>query len=107
MVTAALLSTGSAPGRPRQTGQVFELGGAPNRVLQPQKSLLLVRSCACTSSPMTGSNSIAIPPASMRRADYIGCPARLKPPRIIARGASTLQTPFGHRDTETPRNPYF
>jgi hypothetical protein len=29
-----------------QTGQTWELGGAPNAVLQPQKIFVFVRSCA-------------------------------------------------------------
>src|SRR5438067_13855465 len=53
--TAFLLSTGSAPGRPRQTGQTLVLGGAPNCVEQPQKIFVCVSSCTCTSRPMTGS----------------------------------------------------
>src|ERR1700741_1489021 len=53
--TAFLFSTGSAPGRPRQTGQVFELGGSPKRVEQEQKALVAVFSCTWTSSPITGS----------------------------------------------------
>src|SRR5271157_1633907 len=53
--TAFRLSTGSAPGIPRQTGQTLVLGGAPNRVEQEQKILVAVRSWTCTSSPMTGS----------------------------------------------------
>src|SRR5207237_3650789 len=53
--TAFLLSTGSAPGNPRQTGQTLVLGGAPKRVEQPQKILVWVSSCTCTSRPMTGS----------------------------------------------------
>src|SRR5437868_13871730 len=53
--TAFLLSTGSAPGKPKQTGQSVVLGGAPNWVEQPQKILVWVSSCTCTSRPMTGS----------------------------------------------------
>ncbi len=53
--TACLLSTGSAPGKPRHTGQTLVLGESPKRVEQPQKILVLVRSCTWTSSPMTGS----------------------------------------------------
>jgi len=41
---------------PRQTGQIFVLGEAPNRVEQEQKIFVTVRSCTWTSSPMTGSN---------------------------------------------------
>lgn len=37
---AALLGTGSAPGSPRQTGQVCVLGAAPNSSLQPQNILV-------------------------------------------------------------------
>src|SRR6266446_10241303 len=55
--TAARFSAGSAPGRPRHTGHTCVLGGAPNAVEQEQKILLWVSSCACTSSPMTGSQS--------------------------------------------------
>jgi hypothetical protein len=40
---------------PWQTGQVWELGGAPNLVGQPQNILERVRSWAWTSSPMTTS----------------------------------------------------
>src|SRR3982751_2429608 len=57
IVTAPLLSAGSAPGRPRHTGQTWVFGGAPNAVEQPQKIFVLVRSWAWTSSPMTGSQS--------------------------------------------------
>src|ERR1051325_7210039 len=53
--TARRLSTGSAPGIPRQTGQTLVLGGAPNPVGQPQKILVAVASCACTSRPITDS----------------------------------------------------
>src|SRR5712691_2799146 len=41
---------------PRQTGHTCEFGGAPNDVLQPQKILVRVCSCAWISNPMTGSN---------------------------------------------------
>lgn len=53
--TALRLSTGSAPGQPRHTGQVLLLGVAPKRVEHEQKILVAVRSWTCTSSPMTGS----------------------------------------------------
>src|SRR5262249_24671126 len=55
IATASRFKTGRAPGSPRQTGQVFELGGAPNLVEQPQKILVWVRSWTCTSRPITGS----------------------------------------------------
>src|ERR1700688_1528461 len=53
--TARLFSTGNAPGKPRQTGQVFEFGGSPKRVEQAQNALVSVLSCTWTSRPMTGS----------------------------------------------------
>src|SRR6266513_3427513 len=53
--TALRFSTGKAPGSPRQTGQTFVLGGSPNRVEHEQKIFVTVRSCTCTSSPLTGS----------------------------------------------------
>ena len=45
--------TGSTPGMPKQTGQVAELGGRPNSVVQPQNSLVFVSSWTWTSRPMT------------------------------------------------------
>ena len=53
--TAASLSTGSEPGRPRQTGQTWVLGSAPNSLAQPQNILVAVDSSTCTSKPSTGS----------------------------------------------------
>ena len=53
--TALALTTGSEPGRPRQTGQTWVLGSAPNAVEQPQNILDAVFSSTCTSSPRTGS----------------------------------------------------
>jgi hypothetical protein len=54
---ACALTTGSAPGSPRQTGQVCVLGSAPKVVSQPQNIFDAVPSSTCVSSPMTGSNS--------------------------------------------------
>src|SRR5690242_11894022 len=54
---ATSLGTGSEPGRPRQTGQTWVLGSAPNPVGQPQNILVLVPSSTCVSRPMTGSNA--------------------------------------------------
>ena len=48
-------ATGSAPGRPRQTGQVWVLGSAPNSVEQPQNIFETVPSSTCVSRPITGS----------------------------------------------------
>jgi len=42
--TARLLRTGSAPGKPRQTGQTLVFGGDPKRLTHPQKALVSVRS---------------------------------------------------------------
>src|SRR6266566_1549567 len=53
--TAAALATGREPGRPRQTGQTWVLGSAPNAVGQPQNIFDAVSSSTCVSSPMTGS----------------------------------------------------
>src|SRR5271167_2652321 len=58
--TARLFSTGSAPGRPRQTGQMLVFGGAPNFAEQPQKAFVRVSSCTWTSSPITGSYLVRI-----------------------------------------------
>src|SRR5436305_881035 len=55
--TALSFSAGNAPGSPRHTGHTSVLGGAPKAVEQPQKIFVLVRSWACTSSPITGSQS--------------------------------------------------
>jgi len=53
---AARLGTGSAPGSPRHTGQVWVLGAAPNSNLQPQNILVSsVVSSAWISRPMTAS----------------------------------------------------
>ena len=56
---ACALTTGSAPGRPRQTGQVWVLGSAPKVVSQPQNILEAVPSSTWVSRPMTGSNSVS------------------------------------------------
>src|ERR1043166_8336318 len=53
--TASRLSTGNAPGRPMHTGQTLVLGSAPKLVGHPQKILVAVASCTCTSRPTTGS----------------------------------------------------
>src|ERR1700685_3103618 len=66
--TTFLLSTGSAPGIPRQTGQTFEFGGAPKRVEHEQKILVTVSSWTWTSRPMTGSY---VAWAAMESADVV------------------------------------
>ncbi len=70
--TARRLITGSVPGMPRQIGQVWLLGGAPNVVAQPQNILERVASWACTSSPMTVSYVVRGGGAHAR----LGCRAR-------------------------------
>jgi hypothetical protein len=52
---AVRFTTGSEPGRPRQTGQVWLLGSAPKVVTQPQNILVLVPSSTWVSRPITGS----------------------------------------------------
>ena len=52
--TTRPLSTGSAPGKPRQTGVVCVLGSAPKVTRAVENSLLVVSNCAWTSRPMTG-----------------------------------------------------
>src|ERR1043165_3106766 len=49
---ARRFKTGSAPGNPRHTGQVFAFGSSPKRVEHPQKIFDSVLSWAWTSSPM-------------------------------------------------------
>src|SRR5690606_9298263 len=58
--TAPRLSTGSAPGRAMSTGATCAFGAAPKAVLAAEKILLLVFSWACTSSPMTTSQSVLL-----------------------------------------------
>ena len=50
--TASRLSTGSAPGSPKQVGQTFLLGSSPKLVAQKQKIFVLVLSWTCTSKPI-------------------------------------------------------
>ena len=52
---ARALTTGSEPGRPRQTGQVCVFGGSPKLSSQPQNIFVAVASWTWISSPMTGS----------------------------------------------------
>src|SRR6266496_3284773 len=59
--TACRFSTGSAPGIPRHTGQTLVLGSEPKMLGQPQKILLLVSSCTCTSRPITVSYLVSTP----------------------------------------------
>ena len=52
---ALAFTTGSAPGRPRQIGQVFVFGSPPKTFAQPQNIFVFVCSSTCTSRPRTGS----------------------------------------------------
>ena len=52
---AIRFTTGSEPGRPRQTGQTWVFGSAPNAVEQPQNILVVVPSSTWVSRPITGS----------------------------------------------------
>src|SRR5579862_77173 len=80
--TAFSLSTGSAPGRPRQTGQMLVLGSEPNRLAQPQKALVAVRSCTWTSSPITGSYLAMMSGDTAAAADMV--------PTILRQGKSVI-----------------
>jgi len=44
--TTFRFNTGNAPGSPRHTAQTLVFGGAPNRVLHPQKIFVWVSNCA-------------------------------------------------------------
>jgi len=54
MLDGAPIDRRQRPGYPRHTGQVRLLGTAPYSALHAQNILVAVRSCACTSRPMTG-----------------------------------------------------
>ena len=51
-LTASLLARGSAPGRPRQTGQTLVLGSLSVDSRHPQNIFVRVLSWTCVSSPM-------------------------------------------------------
>src|SRR5439155_3118268 len=53
-------ATGSAPGCARHTGHVRVFSGAPYSSLQRQNIFVSVFRCACTSRPMTGSQSVSL-----------------------------------------------
>jgi hypothetical protein len=53
--TAFSLTTGSAPGSPRETGVVALFGSSPKDCGAPSNILVAVPSSTCTSIPMTGS----------------------------------------------------
>ena len=82
MVTASRFSTGSAPGKPRHTGQTLELGGSPKCVEQEQKILDFVRSWTCTSRPITASYLVRTSVA----AGIVPLKTRNHPDRALYRG---------------------
>src|ERR1044072_7901544 len=84
--TTRRFNTGSAPGNPRQVGQVFEFGSSPKRVAQPQKIFDSVLNCAWISRPITVSQVIL----SLLRS---------QPARICA-GASCFLFKFSPTDAE-------
>ena len=58
--TALRLMTGRTPGSAMQTGQTWVLGASlAYDAPQPQNIFRSVRSCTCTSSPMTVSYAVA------------------------------------------------
>src|ERR671915_320154 len=79
---ASALGTGSAPGKPRHTGQTLVLGGSPNVVRLPQNILVRVRSWTCTSNPITVSHAISAPPPEHRDS----APARPRRPACVPPG---------------------
>src|SRR5579871_3701701 len=94
--TTFSFSTGRTPGIPRQTWQVWWLGGAPNAVEHPQKILVAVRSWACTSRPITGWKS-ETGIGSDRRSPVVEVllalegPCHPKDPRLVERSSEHLQ----------------
>ena len=58
---ARSLTTGSAPGSPRQVGQVWMFGGSLNDSSQPQNIFVLVLSWTWISKPITGSYAVMTP----------------------------------------------
>src|SRR3954452_13258500 len=96
---ASALTTGSAPGRPRQTGQVCVFGGSPKEVSQPQNIFVRVASWMWISRPITGSSSDTCgapveaerPLQGVRRVEQLvlaeGRPGQLQPHRQPLREA--------------------
>src|SRR6266850_873784 len=65
---ASSLATGNTPGRPRQTGQTWVFGGAPNSFAHPHHIFEFVLSWTWVSNPMTASYPIT-PPDLLPRMD--------------------------------------
>src|SRR6478735_1076717 len=83
--TATAFSTGREPGSPRQVGQTWLLGGAPNVVSQPQNIFDTVPSSTCTSRPRTGSKDAT---AWSKSISSSAVPMLIRGPRGIASAAS-------------------
>ena len=84
-------SIGSVPGWPRQTGQVWTFGSSPKESSQPQNIFVFVESWTWISSPITGSQSVAVtspPPVHRRRRP--ACRSRSPAPARRRRRASRL-----------------
>src|SRR5712692_6585065 len=88
--TARQFSTGSAPGKPRHTGHVFELGASPKCVEQPQKIFDAVFSCAWTSRPMMVSQALIVSSFKFR---VLGSPF-MQSKRFKSGEAKNLNTGF-------------
>src|SRR3989338_1682707 len=87
-------STGSDPGRPRQTGHTSVLGGEPKRTGQPQKILVFVPSWTWTSSPIV---VIMIPPRFGGSCPSAGDPSSPVTAVRAAGGSSRLGHPPNRR----------
>ena len=103
--TARTLRTGSEPGRPRQTGQTWVLGSAPNSLAQPQNILVVGLAARC--------GPRARPPSPIRRAASwrsvrhfqdarrrrrVGASLRPGPSSCTPIGQARLAGAEGHRD---------
>src|SRR5262245_10983885 len=58
---ASSLMTGSMPGMAASTSETWLFGGPPKAVEAPENSLALEATCACTSRPITVSQSPVAP----------------------------------------------
>src|SRR6187551_1800320 len=87
---ARALTTGSEPGRPRQTGQVRVLGSSPKLSSQPQNIFVRVSSWTWISRPMTGSSS-GIRAAPIEADRLLERVRRVEDPVLAERGAGYLE----------------
>src|SRR6266542_1276269 len=91
--TACRFRTGSAPGIPRQTGHTFVLGPEPKTLGQPQKILLRVSSCTCTSRPITVSYFDSTPASLFAAIAMVPPIIRFLPPRQARAGSGSCEGP--------------